>query len=317
MDDGGPNSDILLIVLIVLVMVDILLRVSGKVRAVLKARKEAQQAAEENILSMVNESHEQGYIEASEAEMISNIFEFGDKQAQDIMTDRSNITAIEADMTLQDAMDFVLNERNSRFPVYKENLDHIVGILYLKDAFRIARNRALLDMPIGEVEGLLRTAHFIPETRNVDDLFKTMRATKLQMVIVIDEYGQTSGLVAMEDILEEIVGNIMDEYDEEEGYIQEKGKNKFIIDGMTPLEELEERFGISFGEVPVETLNGFLVSKMERIPTEKERFSITVEGYNFKVIEVENKMVKRVVVTVVPSEINKNDDALHENVKSN
>ena len=317
MDDGGPNSDILLIVLIVLVMVDILLRVSGKVRAVLKARKEAQQAAEENILSMVNESHEQGYIEASEAEMISNIFEFGDKQAQDIMTDRSNITAIEADMTLQDAMDFVLNERNSRFPVYKENLDHIVGILYLKDAFRIARNRALLDMPIGEVEGLLRTAHFIPETRNVDDLFKTMRATKLQMVIVIDEYGQTSGLVAMEDILEEIVGNIMDEYDEEEGYIQEKGKNKFIIDGMTPLEELEERFGISFGEVPVETLNGFLVSKMERIPTEKERFSITVEGYNFKVIEVENKMVKRVVVTVVPSEINKNDDALNENVKSN
>ena len=317
MDDGGPNSDILLIVLIVLVVVDILLRVSGKVRAVLKARKEAQQAAEENILSMVNESHEQGYIEASEAEMISNIFEFGDKQAQDIMTDRSNITAIEADMTLQDAMDFVLNERNSRFPVYKENLDHIVGILYLKDAFRIARNRALLDMPIGEVEGLLRTAHFIPETRNVDDLFKTMRATKLQMVIVIDEYGQTSGLVAMEDILEEIVGNIMDEYDEEEGYIQEKGKNKFIIDGMTPLEELEERFGISFGEVPVETLNGFLVSKMERIPTEKERFSITVEGYNFKVIEVENKMVKRVVVTVVPSEINKNDDALNENVKSN
>lgn len=317
MDDGGPNSDILLIVLIVLVIADILLRVSGKVRAVLKARKEAQQAAEENILSMVNESHEQGYIEASEAEMISNIFEFGDKQAQDIMTDRSNITAIEADMTLRDAMDFVLNERNSRFPVYKENLDHIVGILYLKDAFRIARNRALLDMPIGEVEGLLRTAHFIPETRNVDDLFKTMRATKLQMVIVIDEYGQTSGLVAMEDILEEIVGNILDEYDEEEGYIQEKGKNKFIIDGMTPLEELEERFGISFGEVPVETLNGFLVSKMERIPTEKERFSITVEGYNFKVIEVENKMVKRVVVTVVPSEINKNDDDLNENVKSN
>ena len=317
MDDGGPNSDILLIVLIVLVIADILLRVSGKVRAVLKARKEAQQAAEENILSMVNESHEQGYIEASEAEMISNIFEFGDKQAQDIMTDRSNITAIEADMTLRDAMDFVLNERNSRFPVYKENLDHIVGILYLKDAFRIARNRALLDMPIGEVDGLLRIAHFIPETRNVDDLFKTMRATKLQMVIVIDEYGQTSGLVAMEDILEEIVGNIMDEYDEEEGYIQEKGKNKFIIDGMTPLEELEERFDISFGEVPVETLNGFLVSKMERIPTEKERFSITVEGYNFKVIEVENKMVKRVVVTVVPSEINKNDDALNENVKSN
>lgn len=310
MDDGGPNSSILLIVLIGLVVLDILIRIVSKARKVLKARKEAQQAAEENILSMVNESHEQGYIEASEAEMISNIFEFGDKQAQDIMTDRSNIIAIEADMTLQDAMDFVLNERNSRFPVYKENLDHIIGILYLKDAFRIGRNKALLGTPIGEIDGLLREAQFIPETRNVDDLFKTMRSAKVQTVMVIDEYGQTSGLVAMEDILEEIVGNILDEYDEEEGHIEEKGKNKFIIDGMTPLEELEERFAISFGEVPVETLNGYLISKMERIPSEKERFSITVDGYNFKVIAVENKMVKRVVVTKLPPDSNKSEEKI-------
>lgn len=315
MDDGGPNSCILLIVLIVLVGIDIVLRGYGKVRALLKARKEAQAAAEENILSMVNESHEQGYIEASEAEMISNIFEFGDKQAQDIMTDRSNITAIEAEMTLNDAMNFMLNESNSRFPVYKENLDHIIGIIYLKDAFRIARNRTLLDKPIEEVEGLLRTAHFIPETRNVDDLFKTMRATKLQMVMVIDEYGQTSGLVALEDILEEIVGNIMDEYDEDEGHIEQKANNKFIIDGMTPLEELEERFQISFGEVPVETINGFLISKMERIPNEKDRFSINVEGYNFKVIEVENKMVKKVVVAKQQPDINKKDESPNENDK--
>ena len=315
MDDGGPNSGIILIVLIVLVVLDIALRMWGKISAVLKARKEAQAAAEENILSMVNESHEQGYIEASEAEMISNIFEFGDKQAQDIMTDRSNIIAMEAEMTLNDALNFMLNESNSRFPVYKENLDHIIGIIYLKDAFRVARNRSLLDMPIGEVEGLLRSAHFIPETRNVDDLFKTMRATKLQMVMVIDEYGQTSGLVALEDILEEIVGNIMDEYDEDEGHIEQKANNKYIIDGMTPLEELEERFDISFGEVPVETLNGYLISKMERIPTEKDRFSINVEGYNFKVIEVENKMIKKVVVAKQQPDINKKDENPKENDK--
>lgn len=315
MDDGGPNSGIILIVLIVLVALDIALRMWGKISAVLKARKEAQAAAEENILSMVNESHEQGYIEASEAEMISNIFEFGDKQAQDIMTDRSNIIAMEAEMTLNDALNFMLNESNSRFPVYKENLDHIIGIIYLKDAFRVARNRSLLDMPIGEVEGLLRSAHFIPETRNVDDLFKTMRATKLQMVMVIDEYGQTSGLVALEDILEEIVGNIMDEYDEDEGHIEQKANNKYIIDGMTPLEELEERFDISFGEVPVETLNGYLISKMERIPAEKDRFSINVEGYNFKVIEVENKMIKKVVVAKQEPDINKKDENPKENDK--
>ena len=129
-----------------------------------------------------------------------------------------------------------------------------------------------------------------------------MRATKLQMVIVIDEYGQTSGLIALEDILEEIVGNIMDEYDEDTGHIQEKGQNKYLIDGMTPLEELEERFQISFGEVPVETINGYMISRMERIPDEKERFSFVLDGYNFKVIEVGNKMIQRVVMTKLPPE---------------
>lgn len=304
MDDGGPGTLTMLIILILVISVDLAIAVFEKIYIYLKEKKLAQKAAEEEILYMVNESHEQGYIEASEAEMISNIFEFGDKQAQDIMTDRSNITAIDADMSLSDAISFILNENNSRFPVYKENLDHIVGILHLKDAFRISRNKNLLDKPIGEIEGLLRDARFIPETRNVDSLFATMRATKLQMVIVIDEYGQTSGLIALEDILEEIVGNIMDEYDEDTGHIEEKGKNKFIIDGLTPLEEVEERFHISFGDVPFETLNGYLISKMEHIPSEKERFSIAVDGYNFRVIAVEDKMVKRVVVSKIPAETN-------------
>lgn len=297
MDDGGSGTFTMLMVLIVIISVDLVVTLLDMVYSYIRERKLAQKAAEDEILSMVNESHEQGYIEASEAEMISNIFEFGDKQAQDIMTDRSNITAIDADMTLSDAISFILNEKNSRFPVYKENLDHIVGILHLKDAFRISHSKNLLDKPIGEIEGLLRDARFIPETRNVDSLFATMRATKLQMVIVIDEYGQTSGLIALEDILEEIVGNIMDEYDEDTGHIQEKGANKYIVDGITPLEELEERFHISFGEVPVETINGYMISKMEHIPMEKERFSIVVDGYKFKVVEVENKMIQRVVVT--------------------
>ena len=124
MDEGGPHTFICLIILIVLVIVDL----AWRLVSYLKERALAQKAAEDEILSMVNESHEQGYIEASEAEMISNIFEFGDKQAREIMTDRSNITAIDADMTLADVITFILNEKNSRFPVYKENLDHIVGI---------------------------------------------------------------------------------------------------------------------------------------------------------------------------------------------
>ena len=134
--DDGPNSGILLIVLIILVGMDIALRLSGKIRAMLKARKEAQAAAEENILSMVNESHEQGYIEASEAEMISNIFEFGDKQAQDIMTDRSNITAIEAEMTLNEAMNLFIGKHNFlHFCANKEEDEYIKEIYEFKYRF--------------------------------------------------------------------------------------------------------------------------------------------------------------------------------------
>ncbi len=295
MDDGGPMA--ILNICIILIVVDLLLYITERVLTFFRERRLAKKAAEAEILSMVNEGHEQGYIEASEAEMITNIFEFGDKKAQDIMTDRSNIVAIDASMKLEDAISFMLSENNSRFPVYEENLDHIIGILHLKDALRIRNQKSSTKKMVGEIDGLLREAKFIPETRKLDALFSTMQSTNLQMVIVIDEYGQTSGLIAMEDILEEIVGNIMDEYDEEEGHIEEKGKNKYIIEGMTPLEELEKRFQISFNEDDFETINGFLISKMEKIPDKKDRFDITIDGYNFKVISVENKMIQRVLVT--------------------
>ena len=255
---------------------------------------------EEEIISMVNEGHEQGVLLASEAEMITNIFEFGDKEAQDIMTHRINIEAIDGNMPFKEAIHFMLQERNSRYPVYVDNIDHIIGIINLKDALRIHAGDEGLNCAVRDVNGLLREAQFIPETRNIDVLFKTMQSMKIQMVIVVDEYGQTAGLVAMEDILEEIVGNIMDEYDEDEAYIEDKGNNEYVIEGMTPLEELEEKFDIHFDEEEFDTLNGFLISKMDKIPDENEQFEITIEGYNFKVLSVENKMIHTVLVTKIP-----------------
>lgn len=257
---------------------------------------------EEEIINMVNEGHEQGVIQASEAEMISNIFEYGDKEAQDIMTHRNNIVAVDGNMLLRDVIHYILSENNSRYPVYEENIDHIIGILHLKDAMRFHTVEANLDVPIRDLDGLLREAHFVPQTKNIDELFKEMQSQKLQMVIVIDEYGQTDGLVAMEDILEEIVGNIMDEYDEDTEYIEEKGNNEYVIEGKTPLEELEERFGISFEEEEFETLNGFLISKLDKIPEENEQFDIDVQGYNFKILSVENKMISSVLVTRLPDD---------------
>lgn len=255
---------------------------------------------EEEIINMVNEGHEQGLIQASEAEMISNIFEFGDKEAQDIMTHRTNIVAINADMLLQDALTFMMEGKNSRYPVYEENIDHIIGILHLKDAMRFHAGAGNLEKPLKELENLMREPVFVHRTKNIDELFRQMQAEKQQMVIVVDEYGQTDGLVAMEDILEEIVGNILDEYDEISDYIEEKSEDEYVIEGKTPLEELEERFGISFEDEEFETLNGFLISKMDKIPEPDEEFDVDYGGFNFKILAVENKMIQSVLVTRLP-----------------
>ncbi|MCM1045456.1 MAG: hemolysin family protein [Candidatus Gastranaerophilales bacterium] len=255
---------------------------------------------EEEIIEMVNEGHEQGIIEASEAEMISNIFEFGDKEAQDIMTHRNNIAAIDGAGRLRDAIFFMLEGKNSRYPVYEENIDHIVGILHLKDAMRYHQWEEKLEQPVKNLTELLREPRFVPQTKNIDELFREMQRDKLQMVIVVDEYGQTDGLLAMEDILEEIVGNIQDEYDEDRTYIEEKGEDEYILEGKTPLEELEERFHIRFDNEDFETLNGYLISKLDRIPEPDEDFDVDHDGYNFKILSVENKMVTRVLLTRLP-----------------
>lgn len=253
---------------------------------------------EEDIMSMVNEGHEQGVLEASEAEMITNIFEFTDKEAGDIMTHRKNLVALDASMILRDAVDFILNTgNNSRYPVYEKDVDDVVGILHMKDAVIYAGNEAHASMPIGLVSGLLREAHFIPETRNINSLFKEMQSQKIHMEIVVDEYGQTAGIVTMEDILEEIVGNILDEYDVDEDYIVKLDEESYLLSGMTPLEEVADALGIQFEEEEsdtYDTLNGFLISKLDRIPQENEDSEIEYEGYVFKIMKVENKMIHSV-----------------------
>lgn len=258
---------------------------------------------EEEIINMVNEGHEQGLIQASEAEMISNIFEYGEKEAQDIMTHRKNVVAIDCETTLKDAIDFMIAEKNSRYPVYEENIDHIIGILHLKDAMRVPNRSEKGHIPVKEIDGLLREPYFVPQTKNIDELFKEMQSKKVQMVIVVDEYGQTDGLVAMEDILEEIVGNILDEYDEDKEYIEDKGNDEYIMEGKTPLEDLEEHFGIDFDNEEFETLNGFLISKLDRIPEQDEDFDVDYQGYNFKILSVENKMIQSVLVTKLPEAV--------------
>lgn len=253
---------------------------------------------EDEIISMVNESHEQGNILASEAEMINNIFELGEKDAKDIMNHRTNICAVDGDTTLEEAFDFMLSQSYSRFPVYEKNIDNIKGIIHIKDAMIYYRNEDNRPVPVKDLKGLVRNVAFIPETRDINMLFKKMQSTKQHMVIVVDEYGQTAGIVAMEDILEEIVGNIEDEYDNEPDLIVKKADGSFVMNGMTPIEDVYEALGLDLPEDPdYDTLNGLLVAALDRIPENDENPVIKLEGYDFKVRSIENKIIKEVDIT--------------------
>ena len=270
---------------------------SGLFDRIFKKRKQAEDAAEQEIIAIVNEGQENGTIEPEEAEMIANIFELSDKEAVDIMTNRGHIEAFDDEMKLKDAVKEILNNNYSRYPVYHEDLDHIIGILHLKDAVRIRDESPKLNPTLAEISSSLREAVFVPETKTVNALFKQMQSANTQMVIVVDEYGQTSGLVAMEDILEEIVGNIRDEYDDENDRIVEgEGGETYLIEGLTKLEDLSERLNIDFGETEFETINGYLISLMERIPEDGDHFETEIGGYLFKVEEVKDKMIQSISV---------------------
>lgn len=258
---------------------------------------------EEEIISMVNEGHEQGVLLASEAQMIHNIFEFGDKEAKDIMTHRKNIVALDANMTFADALDFMTESGNSRFPVYMDDIDNMIGILHIKEALRLSADQKNYSRLVRDIPDLVRKVDFIPETRNINSLFKKMQNEKNHMVVVVDEYGQTSGIVAMEDILEEIVGNILDEYDEEDHLIQKQADGSFLMDGMAEFEDVASLLDISVEEEDTyETLNGYLISKIDKIPDDDDKIAVDACGYHFKALAVKNKMVERVLVTKISDE---------------
>ncbi|MEY8518491.1 hemolysin family protein [Lachnospiraceae bacterium 29-84] len=252
---------------------------------------------EEEIISMVKEGHEQGVLQASEAEMIHNIFAFDDKEAKDIMTHRRHVKAIEGSMLLSEALEFILEGNNSRFPVYKGDIDNIIGILHMKDVMALSRKEQYLRTAIQDIPGLVREAVFIPETRNINDLFKGMQSKKKHMVIVVDEYGQTAGIVAMEDILEEIVGNIFDEFDEEETMVSRQADGSYLVRGMAPFDEVCRILQMEQEDEDYETFNGFLISLIGKIPGEHEQFELDAKGWHFHVLSVRDKSIHMVKAT--------------------
>ena len=251
---------------------------------------------EEEIISMVREGHEQGTILASEAELIHNVFEFDDKEVKDIMTHRKNIVSLDGSMSFIDAIEFIIDTGKSRFPVYENDVDSIIGVLHIKDAFTFFEKNEVYRSSIKDIDGLIRPVDFIPETVNINDLFKNMQSKKSHLAMVVDEYGQISGLIAMEDILEELVGNIEDEHDEEENYIRKNDDETFIMDGMTEFSDVKEVLSLPVDDDAYETLNGFIISLSDKIPEEGDKTVISAYGYRFSVMSVEDKVIKQVMI---------------------
>ncbi len=252
---------------------------------------------EEEILMMVDAGEEKGVIEESQKEMINNIFEFDDIVAAEVMTHRTDLVAVEINDNFSEVLEKTLEAGYSRLPVYEEDLDDIKGILYVKDLLPFVGKKIPSSVKIAD---LMREAVFVPESKRCGDLFNEMTEKRLQMVFVSDEYGGVSGIVTIEDLLEEIVGNMQDEYDDEEEEIAQVNETTFDIDGTTDIEELEELLGITFPEGEFDTVGGFIMSELGRIPTEDEHPEIEYENCRFRVDEVDERRIERITVEKLP-----------------
>ena len=269
------------------------------------------EVTEEEIISMVDEAHEQGVLLESEAEMIQNIFEFDETMVRDIMTHRKNIIALDGNMFLDEALRFMLEESYSRYPVYEGDIDNIIGIIHLKDAMKQMTFGQMGNIAICDIPHLIRTVEFVPETRSINRVFQYMQNKKAHMVIVVDEYGQTSGLAAMEDILEEIVGNIQDEYDDDENFIVHQFDDSILMDGLTPLKQVSEVLQTDFMNEDYETLNGYLTSLLDHIPNEDDT-EVCDKGFSFQILKIENHIIQKVRVERTAEDENKTKKEMKE-----
>ena len=271
-----------------------------KMKNVFSDNEDKEKIAEE-IIEKVLEGYEKGVLTRREMKMITNIFEYMDSDAKDITTHRKNIVALDGEESLEKALTFMLEENKSRFPVYEEDIDNIVGILHIRDAMQSYLDGPARKKPVHDLKDAIRPAGFIPETKAIDKLFQQMQQDKSHMVIVLDEYGQTSGIVTMEDILEEIVGEISDEYDEEEQQYVKIDDNTYIFEGKTLLNDFYKITGIDendFNEISedAETLAGLILEIKEDFPAEKEK--ICYGKYLFTILEVDKRRIIKIKVRI-------------------
>ncbi len=246
---------------------------------------------EEEIRTIVDAGEEEGIIEEDEREMIYSIFEFGDTLAREIMVPRIDVVAVEVNTPMLEALDTIMRAGHSRLPVYADTMDNIEGLLYAKDLLPYLRD-GKTDVPLPEV---LRPAYFVPETKKVNELLEDLQQRKVHMAIVVDEYGGTAGIVTIEDILEEIVGEIQDEYDSEEAAVQHLSPSEIIFNARFNVDDASKLLGTNLPTEGGDTLGGLLYSELGRVPAVNDE--VVIDGVKLTVLSVAGRRIKKIKAT--------------------
>lgn len=251
------------------------------------------QITQKDIMQLILSVNERGIIEDSTYNVIENIFEFDDLTASDIMTHRKDMVAAEDTDPLEEVVAAVIATGYSRIPVYHQDTDNIVGVLYAKDLLQYIYNDVPSDFKLTDIT---RKVFYVPETKNCSDLFAEMTANKIQLAVVVDEYGGTAGLLSLEDLIEEIVGNIQDEYDNEEDEVRKLSDKAYVVDGATPIGEVNSLLG---AELPIDdsdTVAGLMLERLGKIPAETERPTVVINNVKLTAARIEKRRIARVIV---------------------
>ena len=244
---------------------------------------------EEEIRMMVDVGEEKGVIEEEEKELINNVFEFNDKVVSEVMVHRKEIFAVDIRSNISDILGQIDDFKYSRIPVYEDGIDDIKGILYTKDLIKFLKKQK-----DGKVKNIMREAYFVSENKPINDLFKDLQKNKMHMAIVLDEYGGTSGIITMEDIIEELVGNIFDEYDDVELDYEKIDDNTFVINGNVSIYDVKKILNINIPDGDYDTLSGYLIETLGRIPEDDEKPVIEIQNVTYKIEEYEDKRILKV-----------------------
>jgi len=247
---------------------------------------------EEELKAMVNVSHEEGVLEIEEREIINNVFQFGDMQAKEAMIQRLDMVAVNIEDSYDEIIELFKSEKLSRLPVYQESIDDIVGILNIKDIIFLSDE----EIQNFNIKNYVREAFFTYEFKKITQLLEEMKKEKSQMAIVVDEYGGTAGLLTIEDLVEVIVGDIDDEYDEEEEEIVKVSDNEYLVEGSTKISDVNEQIGINFESDEFDSIGGFIIGYLKRIPEENEL--IEVGNVKFSVESIDKNRINKIRIFV-------------------